>query len=163
MSTKSRLRRRFAVVAATIVLPLSAILLVPVAGFADEEPKPPKPKEPVLTTEGTICWEKTGPSESPSVTVHVSPAWKTPITVVFDTIDGTAVAPDDYASAKGLVVVIPAGAKSVKVPLDIVNDGKEEPDEWFRVQLSKPSVGEIDKKSDGLVVIKDGSEPEAGK
>jgi hypothetical protein len=163
MSTKSRLRRRFAVVAATIVLPLSAILLVPVAGFADEEPKPPKPKGPILRTDGTICWEKRGPSERPSITVHISPAWKDKITVIVDTTDGTAVAPDDYAPAKGLVLTIPAGAKSVQVPLDIVNDGKDEPDEWFTVRLSKPSVGEIDKKSDGLVIIKDGSEPEEGK
>ena len=162
MSTKSRLRRRFAVVAATIVLPLSAILLVPAAGFADEEPKPPKGKDPVLTTEGTICWEKTGQSQRPSVTVHVSPAWKDPITFVVTTVDGTAVAPDDYAAIKGVLVVVPAGAKSVEVPLDIVNDGKDEPDEWFRVELSKLSVGEIGKKDNGLVVIKDGSEPEQG-
>ena len=155
MSTRRRLRRTLAAVAATIALPVAAAV-APTAAHAGGGPS-----GIVVHADGTICWEKGGRGNRPTVIVRLSEIAKDPVTVVLDTIDGTAVAPDDYAAIKSRLVTVPAGASSVQVPLDIVADGVVEPDEWFFVSLSKPSVGQIG-KNPATVIIKDGAPPAAG-
>jgi hypothetical protein len=159
MSPKRRLGRRLAAAAATVVLPAAGLFAAPTAGYGccDE----PKPRGPIINTDGTICWEKGGPGgRRQFVVVYASEVAKDPITVIFNTVDGTAVAPDDYTAIKGQRVTIPAGASSVEVPLDIKSDNITEPDEVFYVTISKPSVGQIG-KGRGTVIIKDGGPPPA--
>jgi len=149
MRMKTRLRRVLA--AAATAVALSGAVIAPTAAHADGGP--------VITTNGTICWEKGG---QPAVTVQLSEVAKDAVTVVVDTFDGTAIAPDDYTAIKSLLVTIPAGASSVQVPLTIAADGIVEPDEWFFVSLSKPSIGKIG-KNPATVIIKDGTQPPAAK
>ena len=154
MRMNRRLRRVLTAAAAVVALG-GAAAIAPTAAQAGGGPS-----GVVVTADGTICWEKGG--GKPAVTVHLSEVAKDPVTVVVDTVDGTAVAPEDYAAIKGLVVTIPAGASSVQVPLAIVDDGVVEPDEWFFVSLSRPSVGQIG-KNPATVIIKDGAPPAAAK
>lgn len=156
MSTRRRLRRTLAAVAATIALPVATVV-APAAAHADGGPG-----GIVVSTDGTICWEKGGAGNRPTVIVRLSEIAKDPVTVVLDTVNGTAVAPDDYVAISGLLVTVPAGASSVQVPLDIVADAVVEPDEWFFVSLSKPSVGQIG-KNPATVIIKDGAPPAAAR
>lgn len=65
-----------------------------------------------------------------------------PITFSVSTVDGTATAPADYAAVDRRVT-IPAGATGVDIPLRIAADGEPEPEEWFLVTISAPSVGKI--------------------
>jgi hypothetical protein len=156
MSPKRRLRRRLAAAAAILMLPAAA-LVAPPPSYGDGDPPPPK--RPIINTDGTICWEKRRPGDPrPMVVVSLSEVAKDPITVLFDTADGTAVAPDDYTAIRHLKVTIPAGATSVEVPLDIKADNVTEPDEWFTVTISRPTAGTIGKGT-AVVVIKDGGPP----
>jgi hypothetical protein len=154
MISKRRLRRRLAAAAVTVALPVAGLVAVAPPSYGDEEPK-----KPIIKADGTICWEKRRPgAPRPYVVVSLSEVAKDPITVLFDTRDGTAVAPDDYTAIKQLKVTIPAGATSVEVPLDIVDDNVREPDEWFTVTISRPSSGSIGKGT-AAVIIKDGGPP----
>lgn len=58
-----------------------------------------------------------------------------PITVNYQTADGTAGTPNDYFAASG-TATIPAGATSVTVTVLVVADNVLEPDETFTVNLS---------------------------
>jgi hypothetical protein len=164
MSSNSGVRRRLA---AIVVLAALTLFAAPPWSYGDEPPPPPPVPTPVpgpnrpgpkIGINGTECWEK---GSQPSVHVYLSEVAKDPITIVFDTADGTAVAPDDYAAIKGRIVTIPAGSSGVDVALDIVADGITEPDERFTVSISKPSIGEIDKGT-ATVIIHDGGRPPAG-
>jgi hypothetical protein len=152
MSPNRRLRQRFAVAVAALALPASAVFVAPAAGYGCCA-------DPVFSTDGTICWEKGGtPTQRPVVVVYLADVTKDPVSVVLDTADGTAVAPDDYTAIKGLVVTVPAGASRVEVPLAIASDAVAEPDEWFWFTISKPSAGRIGKGT-AAVVIQNGSPP----
>jgi Calx-beta domain len=148
----TRLRwRRLGLLAATVALPSAILVGVQAASYADEEPK--------VDVDGTICWEKgSAPGQRPVVVVSLPHTVKHPVTVVFDTSDGTAVAPDDYIAQHGVTVTIPANTLSVEVPLTIVADGIVEPDEWFKVTISKATGAGIGRAS-AAVTIKDGSPP----
>jgi Calx-beta domain len=153
MSATRRHRRVLTAVAATIALPVAA-LVAPAAAHAGGGSS-----DEVITADGTICWEEGGASEKRnSVTVRLSRVAKDSISVVLDTADGSATAPDDYKAISGLKVIIPGGVKSVQVPLDIVADGKAEQDEYFSVFLSNPSEGKIG-ENPAKVIIKDGPAP----
>jgi hypothetical protein len=82
------------------------------------------------------------------------------VTVLLTTQDGTAVAPHDYAAIDAEVTV-PAGELTAEVPIDLVADRIEEPEEWFLVTVSSPSVGGIG-TGQALVTIVDGSPPAGG-
>jgi len=155
MNPNRRLRHRLAAALAALALPASAIFIAPAAGYGCCS----DPSGVILRTEGTICWEKgETPTQRPVVVVWIPTAVKYPISVLLDTTDGTAVAPDDYAAVKGLKVTIPAGVLRVEVPLSIRPDGVKEPDEYFTVTISQPSSGQVD-KTPAVVVIRDGSPP----
>jgi hypothetical protein len=155
MNPNRRLRHRLGAALAALALPASAIFVAPAAGYGCCS----DPSGVVVRTQGTVCWEKgETPTQRPVVVVWISTAAKDPVTVLLDTTDGTAVAPDDYAAIKGLKVTIPAGALRVEVPLSIRSDAAIEPDEYFTVTLSQPSSGQVD-KIPAVVVIRDGSPP----
>jgi Calx-beta domain len=147
----TRLRWRIAAVAAVLLVPVAGLVVMPTAGYADGDPQ--------ISTDGTICWERRAPKDPPPfVTVTLSKALDQDLTVVMNTQDGTATAPADYAAIVDLTVTIPAGELSVQVPLRIVADDKQEPDEYFLVYIDKPSQGTIT-QGKAEVVIKDGAPP----
>jgi hypothetical protein len=54
----------------------------------------------------------------------------------WETVDGSAVAPDDYTASSG-TTVIPAGSTSATIDISIVSDGIDEPDESFTVVITE--------------------------
>jgi hypothetical protein len=116
-------------------------------------------EEPLLTTDGTICYERIAESKDGwHVTVELSDVSKQDVIFAISTHDGTAVAPDDYIAFRELVVRIPAGERSVDVPLEIVADKEREEDEWFLVTLDW-AQGAIIGTEKAEIIIKDGSPP----
>jgi len=80
--------------------------------------------------------EGNGNGSTPFVfTITSSNPSTTPITVNYQTSDGSAVTPSDFASGSGSVT-IPAMATSVSVTVNVVADNVLEPTETFTVTLS---------------------------
>jgi Calx-beta domain len=154
----TRLHRRLGAVAAAVAAP--AALLGVVHSTANAGTGSGSGSEVVITADGTICWETPPPGgDCPcEATVRLSAPAPVPVTVTLTTANGTAVAPYDYTAIPPRRVTIPAGALSVKVPLDIRPDEIHEPDEWFFVKISDPSIGRIENGS-ARVTIKDGAPP----
>jgi hypothetical protein len=116
-------------------------------------------EEPVLTTDGTICYERMAESKDGwYVTVQLSDVSKEDVTFAISTHDGTAIAPYDYTAFRELVVRIPAGEKSVDVPLEIIADKEREEDEWFLVTLDWAENAIIGTEK-AEIIIKDGTAP----
>jgi hypothetical protein len=159
MSSTTRLPRRIAAAAAVALLPVLMLWAVP-AAHGDDVPPPiptpaPRPGGGTVNTDGTKAWEK---SHQAVIRVWASEIAKDPITVILDTSDGTAIAPEDYRPIRGKIVTIPAGSSFVDVPIALVDDDKVEPDEFFTVTISKPSWGRIGNGT-ATVVIHDGGPP----
>jgi hypothetical protein len=63
----------------------------------------------------------------------------TTVVVTYSTVDGTAVEPSDYARLSRAVVSIPAGTTNFTLPLRVIGDLVQEPDEAFTVHLDAVS------------------------
>jgi hypothetical protein len=109
---------------------------------------------------GPVCWEQPNPMDPCHVRITLSHQVGVPVTVTLDTMDGTATAPDDYLPLSGVRVTVPAGDVALDVPLQVVDDGVPEPDEWFLTTISATSVGSIG-TGRAVVTIGDGAPPEA--
>lgn len=164
----TRPRWRVGRLAATVVFPTALLGLTPAASHACCDPDDDRV---LVSVNGTICWEQPPIDGAPLarergaqaiVTVTLSQPVKETVTVLFRTTDGTAVAPEDYTAIPQLRVTIPAGAKGIEVPVQIRDDGRREPDEWFVVSISDPSTGTIG-QGRAEVVIKDGAPPKGPK
>ncbi len=73
-------------------------------------------------------------------TVSLSPARTSPVSINYATVNGTAVAPEDFAAASGQLVFA-AGETSKMVTVAVNGDTTPEYDETFTLQLSAPSSG----------------------
>jgi uncharacterized repeat protein (TIGR01451 family) len=71
-------------------------------------------------------------------TVTLSHASSDPVTVDFETSDGTAAAPDDYLAASG-TITIPAGSLTETITVQVAGETLTEADETFFVSLSNPT------------------------
>ncbi|MEC4987821.1 MAG: Calx-beta domain-containing protein, partial [Oscillatoria sp. PMC 1068.18] len=77
------------------------------------------------------------------------------ISVDFTTVNGSA-GNGDFTPTSG-TVVIPAGQTSVNIPVTILNDSLDEPDETFTIELSDPSNANIaDDTATGTILDDDG-------
>jgi len=82
---------------------------------------------------------------SATFTVTLSSASGMPVTVDFATVDGTAIAGDDYVATNGTLTFAP-GETSKSITIAMLNDSFIEPDEMFGVNLSNATNATI---SDG--------------
>jgi Calx-beta domain-containing protein len=99
-------------------------------------------------------------SNGPAVfTLSLSHASGKVVTVAYATGDGSAVAPDDYASRTGtLVFLVGDTSKSVSVPL--TDDQVSEPDETFKLNLSNGVNATLaDAQGLGTIVDDDAASP----
>ena len=71
------------------------------------------------------------------VTLSLSAPSGFEVQVQYGTVDGTAVAGEDYTATSG-TAVIPVGEGSTEVPITILNDGIDETDEAFTLELWDP-------------------------
>lgn len=107
----------------------------------DDEPTPPAEQAPARTT---VVVGDTGIAEGDSgrrnavFTLALSQAASGPSTVAFATVNGTAVAGEDYVATAGTVTFARGETtKTVSVPVN--GDVRFEPDETFELRLSRPS------------------------
>jgi hypothetical protein len=70
----------------------------------------------------------------PTVAVDLSRSWTVPILVTYSVKDGRASKPSDYLLANG-VLTFPAGNRTQTIPLEIVNDLRDEDPENFTIKL----------------------------
>jgi hypothetical protein len=89
------------------------------------------------------------------VSLVLDRAVRVDVPVVVRTVDGTAVAGEDYV-AVGEIIVIPAGEREATVGLAILADEREEPDEVFTVifEVLDPDLAE---RIDEEITILDGN------
>ncbi len=126
-----------------------------VAAWSDAAP----PALPTLSLSNATSTEGSGGgARSVTFTVTLSQMSSTPITVNYETSDGTAnsqyasaTAPDDYYAISQTQLWIPANTLSVPLNVNIKRDGLDEPDERLFVDLSSPSGATI---ADGRGVLK---------
>ena len=65
-----------------------------------------------------------------------------PVTVKYQTVDGTAKNKDDFTAVSGTLTFTPGGPTTQKITVKIKRD-KEVGDEWFFVQLSQPTYATL--------------------
>jgi len=75
-------------------------------------------------------------------TVSLSTAYDVPVSVDFDTADGSALAGSDYVAASG-TLTFAAGQTSLPIPVMVKGDVLAETDEYFSVSLSNATGGSI--------------------
>ena len=109
---------------------------------------------PQLSIADATVFEGDFGTSSVAVTVSLSAATSEPVTVRYQTADGSAKqVSGDYRAVSG-VVTIPAGETSTVIIVNALGDTIQEPDETFTVTLSAPVSGTI-KNAVGTVTIID--------
>jgi hypothetical protein len=109
---------------------------------------------PVLTIENTSIIEgDIGPTGF-NITLTLTPASASAVSVDYATGGGTATAGSDYTAASG-TADFPAGMTTANVPLEVLGDLLDEPDETFEVALSNPVGAALGTPSTGTVTIFD--------
>ena len=96
-------------------------------------------------------------STSGTFTVSLNPPLNQTATVDFTTVDGSAVAGQDYVATSG-TLTFPAGTTTQTVTVDLVNDSTPEPNEDFFLMLSNPTpvgAGLVDPTGTGTIVDDD--------
>ncbi len=81
-----------------------------------------------------------------------------PVSIDYSTVDQTATAPSDYASASGTLTFAP-GETSKSVAVTVNGDATFEPDETFLVRLSGPSNASIGTNDGTGTITNDDPEP----
>jgi len=88
-----------------------------------------------------------------TMTVSLSRAMETPVTVDYGTEDGTAVAGDDFSAASGTLTFAP-GETSQQIRISLIDDALTESKESFRVRLSGADGASL-ADATGVVTIRD--------
>ncbi|HUM12904.1 MAG TPA: DUF1566 domain-containing protein [Myxococcaceae bacterium] len=95
--------------------------------------------EPVLKVRPTDVYEGNSGNSSLVFTVSLSSALSTDVTFAFATADGTAKAGTDYVPTSG-TATIPAGQRTVSIPVTVTGDTVPEQDETLFLTISSPSA-----------------------
>jgi probable HAF family extracellular repeat protein len=103
-----------------------AVLLTPGQG---------PPPTPTVSIGNVAVFEGNSGTSNAGFLLTVSPLLTSPVTVVYSTADGSAIAGTDYNAASG-TVTIPAGRTTWAVYVTVRSDRKREADEVFYVNLS---------------------------
>ncbi|GIK54765.1 MAG: hypothetical protein HND44_04905 [Chloroflexi bacterium] len=107
---------------------------------------------PSLTIADVTITEGNSGTTTATFTVSLSPADNNPVTVDFDTVNGTAVANGDYTAASGALTFAP-GETSQPIAITIHGDQIDEGEsETFTVQLSNPvNANLVDDEAAGVI------------
>ncbi|NER80619.1 MAG: hypothetical protein F6K42_13800, partial [Leptolyngbya sp. SIO1D8] len=111
-------------------------------GSTPPEPTPePEPALPQITLADTTLTEGDG-SNSADFQVRLSTTSDDPVTVRYETRNGSAIAGEDYSAASGTLTFAPGQTeKTISIP--VLGDTQVEADETFRIRLSNPTNGEL--------------------
>ena len=81
-----------------------------------------------------------------------------PVTVDYQTVNGTALAGSDFTAASG-TATIPAGATSTTIPVSLLTDNTLELDETFSLRLSAPVNATVDSTALTATITNDDAPP----
>jgi uncharacterized repeat protein (TIGR01451 family) len=93
-----------------------------------------------------------------TITVTLSNPSDFPITVDYETGDGTATAGDDYVTASGTLTFTP-GVTTTTFTVDIINDVLDENDETVLLTLTNPSAWELGNGTATLTIVDNDAAP----
>lgn len=99
---------------------------------------------------GGICW---WPADYCAIPLQLNTIARAPVSLRLRTVDGTAVAGEDYVPIKNRVVTIRTGADHVDVPVKLLAGAA--PGEYFGVEISDVTAGTIG-VARGRVTIRQG-------
>lgn len=120
---------------------LGVLCLLMVACEACSDPPPELVNAEIRWANDVTVFETASTTEM-TFEVRLNQAVTTQVSVQFETLDGTAVAGEDYEATSGTVVFEP-GEVNKAVIIPILSDEYLEPDESFSVTLSNPINGYI--------------------
>jgi uncharacterized protein len=137
----------------TLSGPVGAEILVGTGGviIMDNEPVPAIFIDDLSAAEGSSGTTPFG------FTLTLTNPSQAPVTVVYQTVNGSAMAGSDYTAVTG-TVTFGSGATSATASVGVIGDTQDEPNEDFRVLLSSP-VGANLGDAEALGIIQDDDEP----
>jgi hypothetical protein len=112
-------------VLAVLVGSATAVSILPVAATAAQKP-------PSVTVADVAISESAGTA---TFTIKAKPRPRSPLSIDWTTVDGTASHPADYVAAAGRATLTRSGS-TVRISIPITADVLDEPDETFLVNLS---------------------------
>ena len=121
---------------------------VPCAKTSDGEGRVPLSNSPTITIPGpnlimvADSSAEAGPGATMTFTISLGRMTLTALTVDYRTVDGTATAGTDYTGVSG-TLTFAIGEQYKTVTVQVLENGEEEEDETFTLQLSNASVGYI--------------------
>ena len=131
------------------------------ANFLVAAPNPRNSSSPVgdckpeITINNVSMAEGNVASTSASFTVTLSAVSGNPVTLIYATADGTAIAPADYQSTSGLLTFNP-GELSKTIAVLVNGDTLDEPNETFFINLSGATNGTLlDNQAQGTITDND--------
>ncbi|MBI5761670.1 MAG: hypothetical protein HZA46_24435, partial [Planctomycetales bacterium] len=115
---------------------------------------------PTISINDATVTEGNAGTRNATFTVTLSAASAVPISVQYATIDGTAVAPQDYTPVTATTLTFSAGLLSRTVTVQVNGDTLFEQDETFRVNLTNAVNATIaDSQGQGTILNDDSSTP----
>lgn len=129
----------------------------------DNDEQAPEP-EPVISVSGaTVVEGDAGDLSIAQFHVNLDSPSDQPVTVNYQTIDGTATAGQDYEFASGTITFAP-GETSKTIQVHVLGDTAVESDESFQLQLSNPIGGVLADSSNSAqaVIQNDDAAPPSG-
>lgn len=115
-------------------------------------PPPPPPALPTLSISDAAVQEGNSGTVNATLTITLSKAATSTVTVSYATQDGTAVAGQDYNSASG-ALSFAAGETQKTITIAVRGDATYEADETLQVRLSNPAGATL-ADGDGLLTIR---------
>ena len=93
---------------------------------------------PTVSISSTSVIEGSSGLTTATLTITLSGPSKSPVTVHWATVAGTATAGTDFVSASGTLIFVLGGTMKLTIPLSIIGDTIPESNETFSVVLSSP-------------------------
>jgi hypothetical protein len=98
--------------------------------------------------ESGICW---WPSDHCAIQVRLNTIARAPVSLILQTVDGSAVAGKDYEPLRKRIVTIPAGASHLDVPVELMAGAA--PGEYFGAVLTDTSAGVIGEAHGKITIL----------
>lgn len=114
---------------------------------------------PTILVGSAAIWEGDTGTNEIQIPVNLSSPSGTSITVHYETVDGTALASNDYESQAGDLTFVPGETSSV-LPIKINGDLTPEPDEAFSVRFSIAAGAQLPTNSISVVILDDDNSPQ---
>lgn len=113
----------------------------------------PPPPPALVVSDASPAPQMEGEGAQVVFTFTLSSTMADDVTITVNTVDGTAIAGEDYTGLSGATVTIAAGTTSASLAVDLINDSTVEPQESFTLDI----VSAVNASDGTAVDITDGS------